>query len=803
MVGVPLALVVLALVALRLFLPLDKIKELATDRLGAQLGREVTVQDVGLSLRGGLGIELRRVAVADPVGSGDGLLLEADGLDLKLEIGPLFQRELRVHRLVVRAPRVLLWRLADGSDNFTFADTAAAAATGPSAAAEGSPQAVAVSVAVLEIKDGSLVYRDDAAGTGVRVVGLSLTADLDDAADGRYRSSGRLAADSLLVTAAEPVPPLVTELAYDATWDPAAARLELARGDFSINGFTGSLTGTATADGAAPRGRGRLEIHTVDLGEVLALLSDEQREPLADVTMAAEVALVADLEGDGDDLDYDVLATVTDLSVEHAAAPGSLTAATVQVRIRPQTLDLEVAGGALAGKPLRATATVVNFEEPRLTANVGGQLDLALAGPFLPPESGLELGGLGTFDLHIDGDPRDPESLVITGTVAVANGHLASPDLPEPIANLDADLVLEAEAVVVRRCGVRFPSGDLAMDGRLTHPRSLRPGATGGPTPHLEFKAQSGRCDVDKMFPAAAPAATGPGTAPASPARGPAPRMPDITAAGTFAADTLIYSRVAFTQVRGRAVYNDNTVVCDPVTAAVYTGNAAGRITVDLTDLDAPRYAGTFRADRIEADDFVSRFTSFGGAVFGKTELNGSFQAAGRDPARIRETLGMDATVLISEGRLVSRGFAATSLGELAAKAGADLDREQVLRNLTTAIRVKDGRVALDRLRTRLGNVGDLTLEGSYGFTGDLAYGGSLLLSEQTTSSLLAKSGLVGDLLGSHAPERLSLPLSLGGSLQAPRLAVDYTALTEELGREATEEAADKLKDLIRRKLGK
>jgi hypothetical protein len=279
--------------------------------------------------------------------------------------------------------------------------------------------------------------------------------------------------------------------------------------------------------------------------------------------------------------------------------------------------------------------------------------------------------------------------------------------------------------------------------------------------------------------------------------------MPDLTAAGTFAADTLIYSRVAFTQVRGQAVYGNNTVVCDPVTAAVYTGRAEGRISVDLTDLDAPRYAGTFRAERIEADDFISRFTRFGGSVFGKTELNGSFQATGRDPARIRETLSMDSTVLISEGRLVSRGFAASSLGELAARAGADLDREQALRNLTTAIRVSDGRVALDRLRTRLGNVGDLSLEGSYGFAGDLAYGGALLLSEQTTSELLAGSGLVGDLLGSHAPKRLSLPLSLDGSLQAPRLAVDYTALTEELGREATEEATDKLKDLIRRKLGK
>ena len=120
-----------------------------------------------------------------------------------------------------------------------------------------------------------------------------------------------------------------------------------------------------------------------------------------------------------------------------------------------------------------------------------------------------------------------------------------------------------------------------------------------------------------------------------------------------------------------------------------------------------------------------------------------------------------------------------------------------------SAIQVRNGQVHLERMRTRLGTFGDLTLDGHYNFTGELAYGGDLLLTPETTRRLLTQSGFLGDLLGSHAPERLNLPLTLGGSFTAPKLAVDYSALTEELTKGVAEEAGDKLKDLIRKKFGK
>jgi len=807
-VGIPVAVVVLALVALRLFLPLDKVKDLATARLSEQLGREVTVADVGLSLRGGLGIVLRDVVIADPHGTGDGRLLEAAGLDLKLETGPLLHREVRVHRLVLRSPRVTLWQLADGSNNFTFVDTMGASGQAPVSAPAAETEAVAVSVAVLEIQDGSLTYRDEIQGTEMRLVGLALTADLDDPGQGRYRSTGRLAVDSLLVTAEEPVPPLTAELVYDVTYELEAGRVELHEGAFTVNGFSGTVTGEFQADDADPQATGHLEIAPVDLADILALMTPEQRDPLADLTLAGRVGLSADLDWDAgraEPLAYAAQAALTGLTVKHVDVAGELQAAAVRADIAPDMVDLRTENVTFAGEPLRVAAVVWDFEDPRLEATLEGAMDLALAEPFLPPELAMKVGGRGTFNLAVSGRTADPESFVVTGDLAVMGGRLAAPQMPEPVTRLDAALVLEPDALDLQRCEVQFPSGDLSLTGRLDHLRSFMPESTGGPTPHLEFAARSRRFDVDKLFPAAVPAAEGPGASPAtaSVAGADTPEMPDLTAAGTFEVDTLVYSHVDFTSVSGRATYIDRRMVCDPVTAEVYTGRAAGKVSIDLSDMNEPQYAGEFRVRRIEADDFLSRFTSFGGAVFGKTDLTGSFSAAGREPARIKETMTLDAAVNLTDGRLVTAGAVQSSLGTLASKAGVDLDREQVLRDLVTSVQVRNGQVHLERMRTRLGSFGDLTLDGHYNFTGELAYGGALLLTPETTRRLLAQSGILGDLLGSNAPERLNLPLTLGGSFKSPKLAVDYTALTKELTRGVAEEAGDKLKDLLRKKFGK
>ena len=114
------ALLILLVVGLRLFLPAEKLRDLAVARASASLGREVTVKDVRVSLRGGLGIQLTDVSVGNPVGFPAGHLMTAENVDLKLQLRPLFSRQVHADRLVINAPRIILTKLDSARNNFTF-----------------------------------------------------------------------------------------------------------------------------------------------------------------------------------------------------------------------------------------------------------------------------------------------------------------------------------------------------------------------------------------------------------------------------------------------------------------------------------------------------------------------------------------------------------------------------------------------------------------------------------------------------------------------------------------------------------
>jgi hypothetical protein len=279
--------------------------------------------------------------------------------------------------------------------------------------------------------------------------------------------------------------------------------------------------------------------------------------------------------------------------------------------------------------------------------------------------------------------------------------------------------------------------------------------------------------------------------------------MPDILSQGTFSADTLIYSRVPFLGVTGKVRLKDRILECNEVTGGVYAGSVGGQVTIDLNDLQDPSYQGDFQASDVEANNFIARFTSLSQAVFGKAAISGSFSAQGRDPQRVKSTLTMDSTAALTSGKVVTGDFVNSALGGLAAKAGQSFDKEQTLKDLTTLITVENGRVGLNQFKTRLGKWGDLSLDGSYGFTGDLQYKGAILLTKEQTAALYASGGLVGDvanLLGNKA-ERLNLPLSVEGTMTSPTMDVDYTELTNnlkgQLQGDLKDEVGKKLKGLF------
>lgn len=815
--GVLLGVVLLTVVGLRVFFPAEKVKDMAVSLASEKLGRSVGVAEVGLSFAGGLGVKLGGVTVANPAGFTGEPLFGAEMIDLKLQLRPLFRGEIQVNRLVIDHPRARLLRRADGTDNFTFDVQSSEEGSLPSSKTEGTqePADLAVRFDRIEMRGGRLSFLDESTGQRIDLVELSWAGDLSNPDPGLFRSAGFLAVDSLLVSGPQPLPSFPAEMNYELSYDLNRSVLDLEKGDLEVGGLPLEMTGRMEGAADSLRANGVLRASGVSLADLSAFLSPEQREELASLTYSGDVSVEAELDFDRSretPLAYEGRLVVAGLRASSDQVEGELQVREVRIDFRPDEVQVATEGGDFAGQPLEVAVTVVDFDHPLLEGRVAGELDLAFVEPFLPPEKNISLAGRCRLESTFAGGIENVQDMDYSGTAVFTDVFYADPALPDTLHTLNGAVTFDQGMVAVEKMEAIFGAGDLSLTGKLTRhlPYFLpenRDNRDNLPKPEFIFAARSRRIDIDRLFPAAAPATEASQQAGSAGLRDTLTfdAIPDLMAQGTLEADTLIYSRVPFTKVKGKVRLMDRVLECYDVTTGVYGGTAGGEVVIDLNNLNDPVYGGAFTAADIEADNFISRFTGISGILFGKTGISGSFSARGRDPAVIRNSLTLDSVAGLVSGKVVTGEFVTSALGSLAAQTGQKLDKEQTLKDLTTLLKVQDGRVGVDQFKTRLGQFGDLSLGGSYGFAGDLEYSGSLLLSKEQTAKLYASGGLAGSiaqLFGDKA-ERLRLPISVDGTMKKPRLNIDYTELTNNLKSQAQDDLKEELGNKLKGLFGK
>ena len=917
--GIFVVLIVVALILLKIFLPVEKIKALAIEQGTSRLGREIAVEGLDLSIWGGLGVELQKVRIGNPPGFEGDHFLTAEKVDLKLQLWPLIFGDFRVDRLVIEKPNINLVKTVSGSVNYSFAgDTSLVPEQVRDMPAEGQAAAMVVSFDEMEIKDGLLSYRDDSTGLSLRVTGLKLTSSLEYPQTGRYQSAGRLQADTVLASPGKPYPPVSVDLNYRAAFDLPTGTLSIESVNARINALRLKMNGEMVGLPKLKTASINIETDQVAIADVLSLLPPDRLVKLSDYNVAGNFTLDFSLNyplGPADSSwRYTGTAALADVRMSGKNIPGELAFKKCFVDVNPEKLRLNIEEGSFDNQPLKGYLTVENFTNPVVSGELAGGLDLAMAQPFLPSKQAHQVSGRSKFDLKFSGPIRDVDKLAFSGDFSVTNGKYQSALVPEPIENFELDVYLDNRLAHVRRLDCDFPSGELSLKGRVTdlvpylladsaikktmsplvdadikgkvslalaqrylppdgHPQlsgdmaldvnlvagigdlsgirtrgrvdisratytdSLLPepveqldavmllkpdtieisllnakfpssdvslkGQLIRPFPYflpiltlkrdtlakplLLFELSSKRFDVDRLFPEAVPGSADAATLvvdSVSPII-----LPDIDGRGTVNADTVIYCKVEFTDVAGKVRIANRKIECYETNGKVYTGTVTGETTIDLSDFEHPKYVGQFAASQIEADDFVSRFSKFGGILFGKTDFTGSYNATGWEPEDFFKSLSLDGGLDIKSGRLVMSGNVLSSFSELAAKLGKSFDKEQPLRDLASKVIVREGRVFTDSLMSRLGNLGDLALIGSYGFDETLDYDGSIFLSEVSAGQL----GGLGKLLGQKDTKKVRVPFKITGTILSPKVEIDYAALRKQVGENLLDQAVDRL----------
>ncbi|MCX6828531.1 MAG: AsmA family protein [candidate division Zixibacteria bacterium] len=773
-------LIIILIAGVSLFFPKEKAKAMAIEKISAALERKVAIDDVSLSFWGGLGIYLEGIKIPNPPGfSGPGFL-SAEALDVKVAIFPLLKKEVQISRLILKEPRIFLHKLPDGSSNFKFgaAGQAAPEEVAGKMSEESKMAALAISYDNLNVQNGRVDYIDDSSGMKITMLGLSTKSRMKMPRDKVYDFSGTIGIDSLhIATPKAKFPTLNIAADYRAVANLQDGNLVVSQTKITINGVELKVAAGIPNLKTMQFINAELVADKTDISNLLSLLPDTAKALLAPYKVSGQVALSGTAKYNKAGIpavSYDGKAAFTDLKLSQREIAGELVLNSARTEFRNNYLKFDIEKGSFDNNPLEGTLAISDFSNPQVVGRFKGRVNLAFLNPFLPKTGSPKVSGDMQFDIGARGSVKDLTKMQLAGTLAITNAAYSSTTLPEPIESFSMDVRMTPESMTINSLNMKFPSSDFALTGTMTDPFPyiLPKYAKYGVKPDLNFKMKSRRFDTDKLFPAAVP---GSGINPTAVPLDSLPTLllPDINGTGDAVIDTLIYSKVEFTKITGDIAIKDRKVFVTGANGNVYSGRVTGEAEIDLNDFDNPKYAGKYDATQVEANDFLTRFTKFGGHLFGKLNMTGDFAATGWEPEALINSLSMDGLATINEAKLVNFDL----LKQLAQNFNFKAADEEVIKEVVSKFKVERGRIVFDGLKF-LSSIGDWNVAGSVGFDGTLDYMGEVLLSQSVSTNLMSQSGLVSSFAGLFKESqtgRVKVPFRLGGSYSNPRVNLDLS----------------------------
>jgi AsmA protein len=395
--GVVAGVLVVAVLALPLFVNVDSFRPAIQTAMKSALGREVSIGKLEFSWMSG-GISAENITIADDPSFSPAPFVSAKSLDIGVDVMPLiFSHSLHVRTLTIHEAEVTLLKNPAGKWNFSSLGGAKSKEKAPASAAGD------FSVGVLKVEESRLtVGRTGARGkthtyedVNIAVRDLSLTSQMPFTLEAKTPGGGT----AKLEGKAGPIDPT------DAAKTPLDAQIAVEHMDLSATGFLDPAAGMAGI---------------VDYAGKIA--SDGKTAELEGKATASKLKLV---RGGGPARQSVAFDYASSYDLERQS--GTLTRGDIHLgkSVAKLSGNYDTRGESpVVHMKLRAEGLPVDDIESALPA----------VGVSLPSGSSLQ-GGTATANLSLDG-PVD--RLVITGPVHVANSRLKGFDLGSKLGGMGA-----------------------------------------------------------------------------------------------------------------------------------------------------------------------------------------------------------------------------------------------------------------------------------------------------------------------------------------------------------------------------
>ncbi len=776
-------LVVVVLALLPTFIDVNRYRDRVVAEVERALGREITLDRLSLAFLpsptlglGGLVIGVQGAPDTGPIPPGE-RFVALDRLDLKLRLLPLLARRVEVSRLVLERPQIVVERDARGV--LSIADLMGGApAPQPGASPEPAPSPggpsplAALLVERIEIRSGTLTFRDRAVVSGKEVtttvadLGVTLqdlSLDRPVRADLKATFLSRTPENVTLSGTLGPVGPQIDLLGAPADLVVALVDLDLEQ----VAAYAGARS-TRTRAAGAPAS----PLTLAGTGGLRATVKGPLGAPALDATADLTPAAVA----------YGSAFTKrpgVPLTLVAKTTSGQVGSGTPVVQVNPLTLTLHTLTLTAAGRIVNPTNPVLDLAVTSNEARLAGWDAL------VPGLAGTALNGRATLEATVRGPAAGgAASLDVAGTLKVAGLSVRHPSLPEPISDGEATVTFTGKGAAVEPLRATIGRSSLVL--RADMPDYSRR--------YVRFALESPRLDLDPLIAGAAATsggAPGPAVTPNQapiPASRRAPARPGAAVAGLSADGTVRVQQgtlkgVEFTDLRGGLKLRDRVLTLDQLAFGLYGGQYTGTGTADLRGR-VPAVTFSSRLVNVKANDILSANTSLKGVVYGLLSANLDVKGSGLDGAQFLDSLAGAGKFSLNDGRFATIDVLdrlqalATLAKEGQAPPPASGQKGTPVKSLASSVRIEEGKFITPDLDLSTGDFG-LTGSGAVGFDQGLAYNLRAAIPGPLARQLFGRD--VSRLLAADASGRVEIPFTLGGTLTSPTFGLSPRFLEERL----------------------
>jgi len=254
------------------------------------------------------------------------------------------------------------------------------------------------------------------------------------------------------------------------------------------------------------------------------------------------------------------------------------------------------------------------------------------------------------------------------------------------------------------------------------------------------------------------------------------------SARGTIAVEKLRGGRLEATDVKAKVTLSRGTLTLDEMTASVF----GGRVSASGTKVSLGEKVPTWKlAASLSGLDLEKVLVAFAGRapLLGKVDGRLDVDGKGTEWEKLRDGLDGLAALAVKDGTLtttdlgdhvldgVAKGLSALGRGSAAKKVGGVAGGKTTFKDLAGKFTVKDGFLAAQSPLRFGASAGEVALGGRIGLDGRLDLQGTAVVPKKVLDEVVS---------GIPLPEKLEVPLALGGTLSSPSVSVraDQAAAT-------------------------